>query len=116
MWHPIEIPKCAAGEVKKLVKGCCNNLDGLCVLLDCSCPQVAENKIVCRYFLSAVVPGNAVLNEAVAERGRVLSTKSCCECGKLFRANSNRQKYCPDCQRRVARKKAAERKRKSRAA
>ena len=49
-----------ARRMRRLVRQCCNNIDGNCLLLDdgepCVCPQSISYTILCRYFRRAVLP------------------------------------------------------------
>ena len=49
-----------ARRVWRLVKLCCNNVDGDCLLLDdgegCVCPQSIAYTLICKYFRRAVLP------------------------------------------------------------
>ena len=51
-----------AREAHKLVrKECCNYVDGMCVALDCPCPQLITRSLNCKWFHHAVLPGNTSL-------------------------------------------------------
>ena len=69
-----------AREAHKLVrKECCNYVDGLCVALDCPCPQLITRSLNCKWFHHAVLPGNTSLYvEITGDRGK---TKACAACG-----------------------------------
>lgn len=49
----------------QLVKLCCNNVDGDCLLLDdgegCACPQSIAYTLICKYFRRAVLPSEPEL-------------------------------------------------------
>ena len=92
----------------RLIKRLCANYDdGNCLLLDdgepCICPQTISYSLLCRYFRNAVLP---------AEKQR---TYHCAECGAAFVPNSNRQKYCPSCSKKVHRRQKNESARKRKA-
>ena len=102
-----------AREAHKLVrKECCNYTDGMCVALDCPCPQLITRSLNCKWFHHAVLPGNASLYvEITGDRGK---TKACAACGQTFVPTGSRSVYCPTCGQRIQREKATARKRKQR--
>lgn len=65
-----------------------------CYIKDKRCPQLDADRICCKYFRDWVAPGIKI------ERRTELKTKSCADCGKLFRQEKPRQRFCPDCQKR----------------
>lgn len=70
-------------RVRGLVRQCCNNDNGNCLLLDdgwepCACVQSISRSLVCKHFRAAVLP------------------------------RPNRGKYCPDCAAAVQRQQKAE--------
>ena len=83
--------------VKKLVKKCCNFLQGTCVALDkgdgCPCVQSFSYSLICKWFRNAVLPLDPSL-EAALWRG---DKKQCAYCGNYFIPRSNRALYCPNC-------------------
>ena len=97
-------------KARKLVRECCNYCDGNCLLLDdgeeCVCVQSISYSLLCKWFRLAVLPTDPEL-EAEVLKYRV--EKECCICGKAIYSSSNRAKYCPDCSRKVRRRKEAER-------
>jgi predicted RNA-binding Zn-ribbon protein involved in translation (DUF1610 family) len=87
---------------------CCNlSPDGYCVPLDCPCPQLQSEGLLCKWFENAVLPLDKVLH---AEITGSTNNKTCSVCGKLFVPMSNRAKYCPECGPKMRRRKDAERK------
>ena len=58
-----------ARRVWRLVKLCCNNVDGDCLLLDdgegCACPQSIAYTLICKYFRRAVLPSEPELEEDI---------------------------------------------------
>ena len=102
-----------AREAHKLVKKeCCNYKVGICLVLDCPCPQLITRSLNCKWFRNAVLLGNVPLYvEITGETGK---TKACAACGQSFVPTGNRSVYCPPCAARIRREKAAERKRKQR--
>ena len=63
-----------ARRVWRLVKLCCNNVDGDCLLLDdgegCACPQSIAYTLICKYFRRAVLPAEPELEEDMRLRRR----------------------------------------------
>lgn len=105
-----------ASKVKKVVKKqCCNHIDGNCILLEgmdpCPCPQLITRSLICRWFLSAVLPGERELEQELIKKGE---RKRCEVCGRTY-SSSNRSKYCADCAAKVKRRQQAEYARRKRA-
>lgn len=102
--------------VQRLVHSCCNNLDGNCLLLDngeeCICPQSISRTLICRWFRAAVLPLEGELYAALLPQRDM---KICSECRGLFRSDSNRAKYCPNCAPIVHRRQKAASERRRRA-
>lgn len=99
-----------ASKVKKVVKKqCCNYIDGNCILLEgldrCPCPQLITRSLICRWFLSAVLPGEKELEQELIKKGE---RKRCEVCGSTYYSASNRSKYCTDCAAKVKRRQQAE--------
>ena len=96
-------------------KLCANYDDGNCLLLDdgeaCVCPQIISFSLLCKYFRRAVLPADKELYAEIFRQ----RTYHCAECKAAFVPNSNRQKYCPACSRKVHRKQKNESARKRRA-
>ena len=104
------------GQARKvyalLKKTCCNYISGQCIVLDCPCPQLITRSLICKWFMRAVLPGDAPLYvELTGNRGR---TKLCAVCGLPFYPRSNRAKYCDKCARTVQRRQQREHMRKKR--
>ena len=90
----------------RLIKRLCANYDdGNCLLLDdgepCVCPQTISYSLLCRYFRNAVLPAEKELYADIFKQ----RTYHCAECGAAFVPNSNRQKYCPSCSKKVHRRR-----------
>ena len=103
-----------------LIKSLCCNYDGptgSCLVLSgwdyTPCPQCHSNSLMCKYFRDVLLKDKAgkELRAAIMSDGNI---KTCQECGKPFRAISNRAKYCKKCAAEAERKNAAERKRRQR--
>lgn len=93
----------------RLIKRLCANYDdGNCLLLDdgepCICPQTISYSLLCRYFRNAVLPAEKELYADIFKQ----RTYHCAECGTAFVPNSNRQKYCPSCSKKVHRRQKNE--------
>lgn len=100
----------------RLIKRLCANYDdGNCLLLDdgesCICPQTISYSLLCRYFRNAVLPAEKELYADIFKQ----RTYHCAECGAAFVPNSNRQKYCPACSKKVHRRQKNESARKRKA-
>lgn len=114
------IPHCDYRQfqrVQGLVRQCCNNVGGNCLLLDdgwepCVCVQSISRLLVCKYFRAAVLPLDRELETALLYKNK---SKRYCRCGALFLPRSNRGKYCPDCAVAVRRQQKAECERRRRA-
>ena len=98
-----------------IINECCNYDNGNCIVLDngepCVCVQSISYSLLCRWFITAVLPLDGKLEAALLHRA---DRKRCTECGGYFLPKSNRGKYCPDCAGRMKRIRAAQRKRKQR--
>ena len=114
------IPHCDYRQfqrVQGLVRQCCNNVGGNCLLLDdgwepCVCVQSISRSLVCKYFRAAVLPLDRELETALLYKNK---SKRYCRCGALFLPRSNRGKYCTDCAVAVRRQQKAECERRRRA-
>ena len=104
-----------ARSVRRLVKLCCNNADGDCLLLDdgenCTCPQSIAYTLICKYFRHAVLPAEPELEEGIFHPKDM---RRCTLCGTRYIARSGRSKYCPDCAAEVHRKQKTAHARKKR--
>lgn len=112
----IEITPSQRRQCNRLIKRLCANYDdGNCLLLDdgesCVCPQTISYSLLCRYFRNAVLPAEKELYADIFKR----RTYHCAECGAAFVPNSNRQKYCPSCSKKVHRRQKNESVRKRKA-
>ena len=98
-----------------IINECCNYDNGNCIVLDngepCVCVQSISYSLLCRWFITAVLPLDGKLEAALLHRA---DRKRCTECGGYFLPKSNRGKYCPECAGRMKRIRAAQRKRKQR--
>ena len=92
-------------------KECANCYDGWCLPKDCPCFVYAPNGWVCTYFLDSVLPLNSQLLATVREKidGKLQEKKKCVVCGNSLIPGSNRQRYCQECAREVARRGNAKR-------
>ena len=103
---------------KRLVKICCNYIEGTCLLLDdgeeVTCPQYKSRSVCCTYFRYVLMKDpNAEAMEAELFRG--IASRRCERCGKPYIANGNRAKYCDDCKLIVKREQQADYARRKRA-
>ena len=90
---------------KLIKKECTNYFEGNCLLLDDGdehvCPQSISYSLRCRYFTNCVLPADEKLQAEIC--GKNLGVCEICKRG--FIRKSNRQKYCPECSKKVLRKK-----------
>ena len=85
---------------------CCNlDPDGYCLPLDCKCPQLQSETLICKWFREAVLPLDKELH---AEITGSTNRKTCIVCKRLFVPLSNRAQYCAECAAKVKRQKHAE--------
>ena len=93
----------------KLIREECCNLDpdGFCIPLDCRCPQLQSDSLICKWFQDAVLPLDKELH---AEINGSSNLKPCAVCKRLFVPPSNRAQYCAECAAKVRRQKDTERK------
>ena len=100
----------------RLIKRLCANYDdGNCLPLDegdgCVCVQMISLSLICKYFRNAVLPAEKELYADIFKQ----RTYHCAECGAAFVPNSNRQKYCLSCSKKVHRRQKNESARKRKA-
>ena len=101
-----------------LIKRLCANYDdGNCLLLDdgepCVCVQSISYSLLCKYFKTAVLPSEPLLEAEIYNSNRVVICKSC---KSPYVQNHHNQFYCKRCgklrirqsQARYARKKREE--------
>lgn len=86
--------------IRKLVTKWCANYDKDygCLPLDCPCYMLGKcwTGAYCRYFRSAVLPLDPVLERSLTEEA-VAETRPCPVCGRAFLPDG-RQRYCsPAC-------------------
>ena len=93
-------------QVNALVRReCCNYDNGICILLDCVCPQtITYSHIICKWFKTAVLPLDKELYIFLT---KPKNTARCVVCGKDFIRRSNRGKYCDTCRKIVWNKQKA---------
>lgn len=112
----IELTSSQRTRCNRLIRRLCANYDnGNCLPLDegdgCVCVQMISLSLICKYFRNAVLPADKELYAEIFRQ----RTYHCAECKAAFVPNSNRQKYCPSCSRKVHRKQKNESARKRRA-
>ena len=98
-----ELPRMTEAQLrraKRLIRTLCANCDhGSCLLLDdgydpCPCPQMLTGSLLCRYFRTAVLPGDPELHGQISTSDH---RRRCQECGHPFTPRSPNTRYCPDC-------------------
>ena len=107
-----------ASKARTLIKNeCCNYDSGNCVLLDKGvyhkCPQMTADKIICGWFVKAVLPIDKIL-EVKINGIKEDTKKKCAECGKSFVPANNKAKYCRKCVSKVVKRQNSERQRQKR--
>lgn len=106
-----EFTKSEAMQVKRLIrKECCNNDQGNCMLafdgLEHACPQERSIRLVCKWFIEAVLPLEKKLQEKLQGTPNIQMIP--CEiCGKEIVKKCNRTKYCERCSMQRRRRKKA---------
>ena len=63
-------------SVRKLVKRCCNFLDGDCLLLDDVCPQHISRSLLCRWFRRPCCPSSQSWNRPFSAPRNSAAAKS----------------------------------------
>lgn len=111
----IELTPSQRRRCNQLIKRLCANYDGgNCLPLDegdgCVCVQMISLSLICKYFRNAVLPAEKELYADIFKQ----RTYRCAECGTAFTPNSNRQKYCAACGKRIHRKQKTESERRRR--
>ena len=105
----IELSPSQRRRCNRLIRKLCANYDnGNCLPLDegdgCVCVQMISLSLICKYFRNAVLPADKELYADIFKQ----RTVKCAVCGASFLPNSNRQKYCSECSRKVHRKQKNE--------
>lgn len=102
-------------SAKSLIQNICSNYDkptGGCIKLDngevTPCPQMLTQSLCCKHFRDVLLedPRGRELKAAIMGEDYI---KECAECHRLFRAVSNRAKYCKRCAAKVRKKQTADR-------
>lgn len=107
-----EFTKAEIAQVRKLIRSeCCNYDDGNCMILfdgcERTCPQSISLRLICRWFIEAVLPLDSKLQIAL-KTAPDIQTSQCELCGKEIIRKSNRTKYCDRCAIKIRRKNKAE--------
>ena len=93
-----ELTRQEKAAIRSLVKRWCANYDKDigCLPLDCECYMLGKcwTGTYCRYFRSAVLPLDPVLEAALTAGGPALETRLCPVCGRAFLPDGRRQRYC----------------------
>ena len=91
-----ELTRQEKAAIRSLVKRWCANYDkdAGCLPLDCPCYMLGKcwTGAYCRYFRSAVLPLDPVLERSLAVE-RITETRPCPVCGRAFLPDG-RQRYC----------------------
>ena len=95
-----ELTRQEKAAIRSLVKRWCANYDkdAGCLPLDCECYMLGKcwTGAYCRYFRSAVLPLDPVLERSLTVE-RITETRPCSVCGRAFLPDG-RQRYCsPAC-------------------
>lgn len=113
-----ELTREERAAIRKLVTKECANYDRDygCLPLDCSCYMLGKwwTGAYCKYFQSAVLPLDPVLEAALTGSGPVPQAHVCPVCGRPFVPQGKRTYCSPACQQTADRKKARDRMRKKR--
>lgn len=109
MDNPIRLTPAQRTRCNRLIRRLCANYDdGNCLALDegdgCVCPQIISFSLLCKYFRRAVLPADKELSADIYK----VHTEPCEICGKAFVPNSNRQKYCVVCGKKIHRRQKTE--------
>jgi len=96
------------GAAALIREECANCFQCVCIPLDTPCPQMHSDSLLCRWFQNAVLPLEKSLYDEIMRSDNL---KTCSVCGRLFRAMSNRAKYCAECKSKARRRMDAKRKR-----
>jgi len=99
-----------ANKIKELIKKeCVNYMDGNCILLDTTCPQMGcIYSVLCKYFINSVLPLDKELYKELlpdAEETSGLYNKVCKYCNKQFTSDKKQEQYCPKCKDKVKKEK-----------
>lgn len=82
-----------------VVNHCANysSVENECLPLECQCVMLnrEEGKVCCKYFRSAVLPLDPILEAGLAGN-EAEAVKRCAMCCKAFIPKSNRGEYCSD--------------------
>lgn len=96
-----------ANKVKELIKKeCANYIDGNCILLDTTCPQMnCIYSVLCKYFINSILPLDKDLYkellEGAGEETSGLYNKVCKLCNKKFTSDKKQEQYCDKCKKKA---------------
>ena len=116
--EPRELTGAERAAIRRLVTDLCANYDKEygCLPLDCECFMLNKcwaDDVYCRYFRSAVLPNDPILEAGLSNVG-VVNTRPCTLCGELFPVQG-KQAYCSStCAGRAQRKQQREHMRRKR--
>jgi hypothetical protein len=91
-----------ANKIKEMIKKeCANYIDGQCILLDTTCPQMnCVYSVLCKYFINSVLPLDKKLYKELLENAGQetgLYDKVCKMCNKHFTSDKKSEQYCDKC-------------------
>ena len=113
-----ELTREERAAIRRLVTKQCANYDRDygCLPLDCFCYMLGKwwTGAYCKYFQSAVLPLDPVLEATLTSSGPVPEAHACPVCGAAFIPQGKRTYCSPACQQKADRKKARDRMRKKR--
>jgi len=83
-----EFTKAETAQIRKLIRSeCCNYDDGNCMVLfdgcERTCPQSISLRLICRWFIEAVLPLDSKLQIALKTAPNI-QTSQCELCGKIL--------------------------------
>lgn len=84
-------------SVRTLVKDeCANYMQGKCIPLGVSCPQLNCKTGLCSYFKKSVLPLDYYLYSEIVKDGENF-TKRCEKCGNTFQSKAQNTRFCSEC-------------------
>lgn len=98
-----KIPQNRLLAVKKMVKDCANYYEGECVGYDDTCVVSQDTVgIVCKYFMTSVLPSDPKLHQEVLVASEVKDvthkySRTCKHCGVKFKALAKNVIHCDKC-------------------
>jgi hypothetical protein len=95
-----------ANKIKELIKKhCANYMNGNCILLDTTCPQMGcMYSVLCKYFINSILPLDKKLYKELLEGAGEetgLYDKVCKKCNKHFTSDKKTEQYCDKCKKKA---------------